>query len=42
MEEQIINVLSNIRNDLSNDLEIKAKELLEPLNKISSKLSAVE
>lgn len=42
MKEQIINVLSNIRNNLSNDLEIKAKELLEPLNKISNKLSAVE
>lgn len=42
MEEQIINVLNNIRKDLSNDLEIKTKELLEPLNKISDKLSIVE
>lgn len=42
MEDKIISVLNKVRTKLSNELETKAKELVQPFNDFANKLSDVE
>jgi hypothetical protein len=42
MEDKIISVLNKVRTDLSNELETKTKELVQPFDDFANKLSAVE
>lgn len=42
MEDKIISVLNNVRTNLSNELETKTKELVQPFDDFADRLSAVE
>lgn len=42
MEDKIISVLNNVRTNLSNELETKTKELVQPFDDFADRLSDVE
>ena len=42
MEDKIISILNKVRTNLSNELETKTKELVQPFDDFANKLSDVE